>query len=149
MAQSQATTVDEYLAELPEDRRAVVAAVRSLVLKNLPPGYREGMNWGMIAYEVPLERYPKTYNKQPLNYAALAAQKNHFALYLNCCEDGSSGEATLRAEFQKVGKKLDMGRSCLRFKKLDDLALDAIGRVIAGTPVDAFIARYEASRKKG
>jgi Domain of unknown function (DU1801) len=149
MAKSQATTVEEYLAELPEDRRDVVAAVRALVLENLPPGYREGMNWGMIAYEVPLERYPNTYNKQPLSYATLAAQKNHFALYLNCCEGGSSREATLRAEFQKVGKELDMGKSCLRFKKVDDLALDAIGRVIAETPVDEYIARYEASRKKG
>jgi len=88
MAQSKATTVEEYLAELPEDRRAVIAAVRAVVQRNLPEGYREGINWGMIAYEVPLERYPNTYNKEPLGYACLAAQKNHCALYLNCVDAG-------------------------------------------------------------
>ena len=107
-----------------------------------------GMNWGMIAYVVPLERYPNTYNKQPLNCAALAAQKNHFALYLNWIDAGSDRGEKLRAEFARAGKTLDMGKSCIRFKTLDDLALDAIGRVIAETPVDALIARYEASRKK-
>jgi hypothetical protein len=145
---SKATTVEEYIAELPEDRRAVVTTVRSVIQNNLPKGYRETMNWGMISYEVPLERYPKTYNKQPLAFAALAAQKNHFAVYLNCCEAGSDREERLRAEFAKAGKKLDMGKSCIRFKAIDDLALDVIGREIAETPVDAFIARYEASRKK-
>jgi hypothetical protein len=146
MARSKAATVDEYLAELPEDRRAVVSAVRDLVLANLPDGYRGAMNWGMISYEVPLERYPKTYNKQPLCFVALAAQKNHYALYLNCLYAGSDGEGSLRAEFERAGKKLDMGRSCVWFKAIDDLALDAIARVIAGTPVDAYIARFEASR---
>jgi hypothetical protein len=149
MARSTAATVEAYLAELPEDRRAVVSTVRDLVLANLPEGYREAMNWGMIAYEVPLERYPKTYNKQPLSYAALAAQKAYYALYLNCIDVGSEREERLRSEFEEAGKKLDMGKSCVRFKSVDDLALKAIGRVIAGTPVDEFIARYEASRKGG
>jgi hypothetical protein len=149
MARSQATSIDEYLAELPEERRAVIAAVRGAILKNLPQGYREGINWGMIAYEVPLERYPDTYNKQPLGYVCLAAQKNYYALYLNAIDAGSEREGSLRAEFAKAGKKLDMGKSCIRFKALDDLNLDAIGRVIAETPVETLIARYEASRKKG
>ena len=147
MVKSKAITVEEYLAELPEARRAVVATIRDLVRANLPDGYREAMNWGMIAYEVPLERYPKTYNKQPLCYAALAAQKAHHSLYLNSIDAGSTGEDWLRAEFEKAGKRLDMGKSCVRFKAVDDLALEAIGRVIAGTRVDEFIAQYEASRK--
>ena len=146
MARSGAATVDDYLAELPEDRRAVVSAVRDLVRANLPDGYREAMNWGMIAYEVPPERYPKTYNRQPLSYAALSAQKGHYALYLNCITAGSAREDRIRSEFAEAGKRLDMGKSCVRFKAIDDLALDAIGRVIAGTTVDQFIAQYEESR---
>src|SRR4029078_6325705 len=89
MARSTASTVDEYLASLPEERRAVISAVREVVLRNLPAGYQETMNWGAISYEVPLERYPTTYNGQPLSFAALAAQKNHYALYLMCVHEGS------------------------------------------------------------
>ena len=84
--------------------------------KNLPEGYHETMNCGMIAYEVPLEQYPRTYNKQPLSYVGLASQKNYFAIYLNCIEAGSDRQERLRAEFAKAGKKLDMGKSCIRFK---------------------------------
>jgi len=143
---SSAMTVEDYLAELPEDRRAVVAAVREVIVENLPKGYRESMNWGMISYEVPLERYPTTYNGQPLAYAALAAQKNFFALYLMCVYGDAAREKWLADEFKKAGKKLGMGKSCLRFKKLEDLPLAAIGRLIAGVPVDEFIKRYEAAR---
>jgi uncharacterized protein YdhG (YjbR/CyaY superfamily) len=149
MARSEATTVEQYLAELPAERRVVVSAVRDVVRKSLPKGYAEVMNWGMISYEVPLERYPDTYNKKPLAYAGLAAQKNHFALYLNCVDAGSAREQRMRAEFEAAGKKLDMGKACIRFKALDDLDLDAVARVIAETPVDTFIDRYEASRTKG
>ncbi|HEX7182659.1 MAG TPA: DUF1801 domain-containing protein [Thermoanaerobaculia bacterium] len=148
MATSKATTVDGYLEELPEDRREVVSAVRQVILRNLPAGYRESMNWGMISYEIPLERYPETYNGQPLGYAALAAQKSHYALYLTCVYQDPEQESRLREEFRKAGKKLDMGKSCLRFKKLDDLPLDVIGKVIASNPPEAFIASYEASRKR-
>lgn len=147
MAKSTAATVEEYLATLPEDRRNVIASMRALVRAHLPEGYREGMNWGMIVYEVPLERYPKTYNKQPLCYVALAAQKAHYALYLNCIDAGSAREQRLREEFERAGKTLDMGKACIRFKATTDLALDALGRVIAETPVDAFIARYEMARR--
>ena len=148
MVQSAAATVDEYLAELPEERRAVVAAVRDLVLRHLPTGYRETMGFGMICYGIPLSEYPDTYNKQPLCYAALAAQKRHYALYLmNVYQDGDE-ERRLRDAFAASGLKFDMGKSCLRFKRLDDLALDAVGATIASTPPAAFIARYEASRRK-
>jgi hypothetical protein len=148
MASSKAGTVEEYLQELPEERRAVVSAVRDVVLRNLPQGYREGMGFGMIGYVVPLEDYPDTYNRQPLAYAALAAQKNYYALYLNCVYQDPAQEQRLRDEFAKAGKKLDMGKSCLRFKKLDDLPLDAIGTLIAGTPPAAFIAQYERAREQ-
>jgi hypothetical protein len=148
MVRSRAATVEEYLEELPADRRAVVAAVRDVVVRNLPAGYREGMNWGMIAYEVPLERYPNTYNGQPLLYAALAAQKNYFALYLMAAYESTKQGIRLREEFKKAGKKLDMGKSCLRFKKLDDLPLDVIGRAIAATPPEALIAACEAARRR-
>jgi hypothetical protein len=147
MASSKAATVEEYLRELPEERRAVIAAVRDVVLRNLPDGYTETMAFGMIGYGIPLERYPDTYNKQPLSYAALAAQKNYYALYLMTpYVDGQ--EQQLRDAFAAAGKKLDMGKSCVRFKTLDDLPLDVIGRVIAATPPDDFIARYEAARAK-
>lgn len=145
MASSKADTVDAYLAELPEDRRAVVSAVRDMVVRNLPEGYRETMAYGMIGYGIPLERYPHTYNKQPLSYAAIAAQKNYYALYLMGTYTGEQEQA-VRDAFAAAGKKLDMGKSCIRFKKLDDLPLDALGRIIAATPPEAYIARYEAAR---
>jgi Domain of unknown function (DU1801) len=146
MARSHAATVEEYLDSLPEDRRAVVAAVREVILKNLPAGYQETMNWGMISYEIPLERYPKTYNKQPLSYAALAAQKNYFVLHLMAVYGSPEQAAWFREEFRKAGKKLDMGKACVRFRKLDDLPLEVIGQVIARTPPEMYIAYYEATR---
>ena len=148
MAKSGATTVEDYLGELPDERRAVVAAVRDVVRRHLPEGYHETMNWGMISYEVPLERYSGTYNGQPLNYAALAAQKNYYALYLPGVYQSPEQEAWLREEFARVHKRLDMGKSCLRFKRLADLPLDVIGRVVASTSPEQFIARHEASRQR-
>ena len=148
MVQSAAATVDEYLAELPEDRRAVVAAARDLVLRHLPAGYTETMGFGMICYGIPLSTYPDTYNGQPLCYAALAAQKRHYALYLmNVYQDGDQ-ERQLREAFAARGLKLDMGKSCLRFRRLEDLALDAVGAAIASTPPPVFITQYEASRRR-
>jgi len=148
MASSKAATVEQYLRELPEERRAVVSAVRDVVLRNLPAGYRESMAFGMIGYGVPLQDYPDTYNGQPLAYAALAAQKNYYALYLTTPYMDPAQEQWLRDEFKKAGKKLDMGKSCLIFKKLDDLPLDVIGKVIASTPPGEFIALYENARKQ-
>jgi len=148
MVQSAATTVAGYLTELPKEKREVLAAVRKVIQKHLPRGYREAMAWGMIAYAIPLERYPATYNGQPLCYAALAAQKNYFALYLTCAY-GDPGEAQkLRDGFRKAGKKLDMGKSCVRFRRLEDLPLDVIGDVIASTSPEAYITRYEGARAK-
>ena len=148
MASSKATTVDQYLAELPAERREVVAKMRDVVRRNLPKGYVETMSWGMISYELPLERYPNTYNRQPLVYVALAAQKNYNALYLTSTNLSTAERKEFADAFKRAGKKLDMGKSCLRFKNLDDLPLDAVGRAIASTPPEKFIAQYEAGRAK-
>lgn len=146
MAKSQATTVEAYLAELPEDRRAVIAPLRDLIVRHLSPGYVETMNWGMICYEVPLERYAGTSNGQPLGYVALAAQKNAYSLYLMSLCEGSAREQTLRDAFREAGRKLDFGKSCVRFKRLEDLPLEALAALIASTPVDTFVAEHEATR---
>jgi hypothetical protein len=148
MVSSKAISVDDYLAELPPERRSVVASVRDLVRRNLPEGYQETMNWGMISYEIPLERYPHTHNKQPLSYAALAAQKNFYTLYLNSVYQDGERKKWLEREFTKAGKKLDMGKSCLHFKRLEDLPLDVIAQAIGSTPPRKFIEQYEASRTR-
>lgn len=147
MSKSDASSVSEYLQELPAERRAVVSAVRDLVLRHLPEGYREMMGWGMITYGVPLERYPNTYNGAPLCYAALAAQKRHYALYLMGAYADPGQTAFLKDAFAKAGKKLDMGKSCVRFRKLEDLPLDALAEVIASTPPERMIEIHEASRR--
>ena len=148
MVTSKAATVPDYLAGLPAERRKAISAVRAVIRKNLPKGYKEAMGYGMICYSVPLARYPDTYNGQPLCYAALAAQKQYNAVYLmNVYGDAAEARA-FKAAFKKAGKKLDMGKSCVRFKTADDLALDAVGHAIAATPVKAFIERYERARKK-
>ncbi|MBI9051667.1 MAG: DUF1801 domain-containing protein [Anaerolineaceae bacterium] len=146
MVSSTANTVSAYLAQLPPERRQVVSAVRDVVLANLPDGYEEVLNWGMITYEVPLSRYPKTYNKKPLMYAALAAQKNHYALYLSAVYQDAARRYEFQEGFQAAGKKLDMGKSCVRFRKLENLPLDVVAKVIADVPVDRFIAEYEEAR---
>lgn len=149
MASSKAATVADYLAELPADRRAEIERVRNLINSVLPDGYREGMGYGMIGWVIPLERYPDTYNKQPLAYAALAAQKNSNSLYLNCVYASKERSERLKAAFAAAGKKLDMGKSCIRFKKADDLALDAIAEEIASTTPDEYIRIYEEVRTSG
>ena len=148
MATSKATTVEDYIAELPEERARVVSALRKVVRKKLPKGYRESMEFGMIGYGIPLERYPDTYNGRPLSYAAIAAQKNHYAIYLMGVYGFPERERALRDAFAKAGRKLDMGKSCVRFKSLDDIPLDAIGEAIAQVSPEALIEHYEATRRK-
>ncbi len=143
---SEATTVDDYLAELPAERRSALAAVRNTILENLPDGYEEGMNWGMIAYQVPLERYPDTYNGQPLMLAALASQKNHMAVYLSAVYSDEASRERFEEAYRATGKRFDVGKSCVRFRRLDDLPLDVIGDAVAALPVDRFIEVYEAGR---
>ena len=148
MVKSKAQTVKEYLDELPADRREEIAKVRSVVRKSLPKGYRESMGWGVICYEIPLERYPDTYNKKPLGYAGLAAQKNFNTLYLMGAYGDPKQRKRLEDAFRKTGKKMDMGKSCLHFRSADDLPLHVIGEIIAGMPPEKMIEMYEAARPK-
>ncbi len=145
--QSKAKTVAAYLKELPADRREAISAVRKVILENLPKGYQEAMLWGMITYAIPLKTYPNTYNKQPLCYAALASQKNHMAVYLMNVYGHKPTEKWFRQSFKAAGKRLDMGKSCVRFRKLEDLPLDVIGEAVSRTPAEAYIRFYEKSRK--
>jgi hypothetical protein len=144
MASSSATTVTKYLASLPADRRAVIAAVRDLVNANLPDGYVEGMQYGMIGWYVPLSVYPDTYNGQPLGVAALAAQKHYNALYLMAVYGDPHTAQWFEKAFAAAGKKLDMGKSCVRFKTVEALPLDVIAETIRMIPVDQFLAKYES-----
>lgn len=147
--QSKATTVPKYLAELPAERRAIVEAVRQTVLRSLDPAYEEGMQYGMIGYYVPHRVYPPGYHcdpKQPLPFVCLAAQKNYFSLYLGCVYGTEDGEAWFREAWAKSGKKLDMGKSCLRFRKLDDLALDVVAEAIRRVPAEQYVRQYENLR---
>lgn len=155
MVSSKASTVKEYLAGLPADRRETIEAVRQVILANMDQDLEEGMQYGMIGYYVPHRLYPPGYHvdpRQPLGYAALASQKNYYSLYLGglyCgCGLGSKertpdGKWFLDA-WAKTGKKLDMGKSCVRFKTLDDLPLDVIGNAFSRISVKKYIERYEA-----
>jgi hypothetical protein len=154
MVQSKATTVKDYLAELPEDRRAAIQAVREVILENLDDEFEEGMQYGMIGYYVPHSVYPPGYHcdpRQPLGFACLASQKNHLALYLMCVYGDQNQRTWFEAEWKKAGKKLDMGKSCVRFKKLDDLALDVLGKAIRQVTARKYIEICEralSSRQK-
>jgi hypothetical protein len=144
--QSKAKTVAQYLAGLPPDRRAALSAVRKAILDNLDRGFEEGIGYGMISYHVPHSLYPPGYHcnpKMPLPFAALASQKNYMSLYLMSAYGQGSEEAWLRARFAAAGKKLDMGKSCIRFKKLEDLPLDVIGAAIRRVRAREYVAHYE------
>ena len=149
MVSSKATTVADYLAELPPERRAEIDALRNLINEALPAGYVERMNWGMISWEVPLELSGPTYNGQPLAYAALAAQKNANSLYLNCAYASADKTERLKAAAAAEGNKLDMGKSCIRFKRADQLPLDLIRAEIASTSPQEFVRIYEQARASG
>ena len=146
MAKSEAQTVDQYLSELPPDRREAISAVRAVISDHLPEGYQETMEFGMIAYVVPLDRYPVTYNRRPLQYVALASQKNYMSVYLMNIYGDEQAERWSIERYEASGKKLDMGKSCVRFKSLQHLPIGLIGEAVARTTVDEFIERYEASR---
>jgi len=143
---SDATSVTEYLATLPPERRDAIKEVRGEILAKLPEGFVETMNWGMISYEVPLERYPDTYNGKPLMYAALASQKNHMAVYLTGVYTNDTTRDAFLDAYRASGKKLDMGKSCVRFTKLENLPVELIGDAIASMSVDEFIDAYEKGR---
>lgn len=143
--QSGAATVEEYLASLPEDRREIVSKVRDAINARLPEGYEEGMQYGMIGWYVPHSVFPSGYHcdpKQPLPFAGLASQKNHIGVYLFCLYVNEEHLAWFREAYAQTGKRLDMGKSCLRFKKLEDFALEVVVESIAKVSVDEFVAHY-------
>jgi hypothetical protein len=146
MVRSDATTPDEYLASLPDDRRAALSALRDVIRSHLPEGYEEGMQYGMIGWYVPLERYGDTYNGQPLGLAAIASQKGYMRLYLNSVYGDPGLERWFRDRWAESGKRLDMGKSCVRFRSLDDLPVELIGETIARSDLDAFVAQHVATR---
>jgi hypothetical protein len=144
----EATTIDEYLEGLPGERRQAIKAVRQIILKHLPKGYEECVQYGMIGYVVPLTEFPAGYlnrKTEPLPFACLASQKNYMSLYLMSVY--GDAESSFRKEYKDSGKKLDMGKSCVRFKNVDDLALDVIGREIAKWPMKKWIAMCETAWK--
>ena len=154
---SEVQDVEEYLASLPEDRREAITAIREVILKNLPKGYEEGIQWGMPSYFVPLSEYPSGYNcqpDQPLPFVGFASQKNHMAFYGFCIYIDEVLKDRFIEDWKKTGKKLDMGKSCMRFKKLEDVPLKVIGDAVKRVPMKKYIKQYEeqlqnsGSRKK-
>jgi hypothetical protein len=145
MVMSKAKTVAGYLRELDPERRKVISAVRKVVNASMPAGYREAITFGMIAWHVPLSDFPDTYNGQPLCYAGLSAQKHYNALYLMRVYGDPAQAAALKEGFRKLGKKLDMGKSCVRFKTIDDLPLDVIAEIIKSTPPSMMMKFHDAA----
>jgi hypothetical protein len=148
--QSKAKTVQEYLDQLPDHRREAISAVRDVMLKNLPKGFEEGMQYGMIGYFVPHSVYPDGYHcnpKEPLPYASLAAQKNYMSIYLMCIYGDEAHRDWFVEAWNKTGKKLDMGKSCVRFKKLEDVPLKVVGQAMKRVTVKKYIDFYEHATK--
>jgi hypothetical protein len=145
---SDAKTVPSYIKELPEDRQKAIKTVRKVLRDSLPKGYKEVMRWGMITYEVPLSKYPDTYNGEPLMYAALASQKRHMAVYLMGLYCDAKLNKKLIGAWKKRGTRLDMGKSCIRFSKIEQLELDLVGEAVAGIPVEQFIEIQKKLRTK-
>ena len=146
MASSNAKTVQEYLESLPMERRAIIESVRDVMLENMPEGIVEVMNWGMISYEIPLSTYPKTYNKKPLLYGALAAQKSHYAVYLSNLYMDEGRMDRLLSEYDRMGIKPNIGKSCVRFTKLEKLPLEVIGEMVGSMTLEDFVTLYEKMR---
>lgn len=144
----KAKTAEEYLKKVPADRRKAMETVRKVILKNLPKGYEESATYGMLSYCVPLKVVPKTYNGLPLCYAGLASQKNYMSVYLMGIYSHKGTEKWFRDGFAAAGKKLDCGKCCVRFKKLEDLPLEVIGQAVAKFPMKKWVKVYEDSRKK-
>ena len=148
MSAQAPSTVTALLAAQAASRRAELQKVLAVVRKNLPAGYEEAVIKGMVIWQVPLERYPDTYNGHALWYAALASQKNYLSLYLMNAYGDPALARRLREGFKAAGKRLDMGKSCVRFKAADDLALNVIGEVIASTPLERWVAVAKAARRR-
>ena len=146
--QSNAISVEAYLKELPKERETAISAVRDVINQHLPLGYEEAMNWGMISYQVPLSSFPDTYNGKPLMLAALASQKRHMAVYLTGIYMTEAKREAFETAYKDTDKRFDVGKSCVRFRVLDDLPLELIGEVVASIPIDEFIETYKDLRHK-
>lgn len=145
---SSAKTVDEYLAQVDPEKRELVSRVREVVNQSLPAGYEETMDYGMISWSVPIDRFPDTYNARPLMYAALAAQKRYVSLYLMCTYSSDEKRHRFEERLRASGSKAGLGKSCVTFKRIDDLPLDLVAETIASTPIDEFVADYVAATSK-
>ena len=148
---SGAKTVAEYLDSLPEDRRAALTKVRSVIKKHLPKGFVEQIQYGMIGYVVPHSAYPAGYHvnpKEPLGFAGLGSQKNYMSLYMMTAYGWPGMAEWLKTEFAARGKKLNMGKSCIRFKKIEDLPLDVIGEAFGKVSMEAYIEHSTATMKR-
>ncbi|MAY73636.1 MAG: hypothetical protein CMJ31_02735 [Phycisphaerae bacterium] len=141
-------SIDAYLDSLAPDRREAIEAVRGVIRANLPEGYEEGIQYRMIGYYVPHRLYAPGYHcdpKQPLPFASLASQKNHMALYLFCTYASEDEASWFRDKWTSTGKPLDMGKGCVRFKRLVDVPLEVVGECVRRVPVATFIETYEAN----
>lgn len=136
------TTVAAYLAALPPDRRAICIAAQKFVRANIASDYAEFMSWGVINWGIPLEVFSNTYNGYPLCFVALGANKNSFSLHLLGAYFNPGAHEMLSSEFAKAGKRLDMGKGCLRFKSLDDLELKSVAKVIGSQTAKEYLAFY-------
>ncbi len=143
MPKAGATTVSNYLDQLPAERRKTMEVVRKLVNQSLPAGYEEGILFGMVAWYVPLSRFAKTYNGQPLSVACLAVQKDYTSLYLTGCYGDERARARLEAAYAKAKMKLNMGKSCLRFRSLDELLVPAVEEALGAVSPQALIDTHE------
>jgi len=145
---SDASTVDEYLADLPDGRAAAIGTVRDALTAVIDPGFDESMRWGMITYEVPLSIHPDTYNGQPLMFAALASQKRHMSLYLTTIYADEESRADFVGRAKDAGFRLDMGKSCIRFRRIEDLPLDLIAGELGRWDVPSFVEMAETARRR-
>jgi len=148
MVSSKATSVTQYLKEIPDSQKTELKKVRKVIKDNLGKGFNECINWGMITYEVPLSTYPDTYNKKPLMFTALAAQKNNISLYMMCIYQSPEFMDQVKKAYEDIGKKPNIGKSCIRFKKAEDIPLKVIGKIIKKVSLKKFIDFYEQAKNK-
>lgn len=142
------TSVKGYIESLSKERQQIISVVRKSILSVLPKGYEETLNWGMISYEVPLTICPNTYNKKPLMYAALASQKNYCSLYLTPIYMSEENRINFEQDFALSGKKLQAGKSCVRFTQLEQLPLSVIEKYIAKYSVNEFVEYVQNLKNK-
>ena len=148
MVYSTAESIEQYISELPEPRNTEITQLLGLIRENLPDGFDEAMAWGMIVFQVPMEISGPTYNKQPLMAVALASQKNHISFYLTSIYASKELTNEFHNRWQKSGKKLDMGKSCVRFRSLDQADLETLGWAVSLLNPKEFTQMYLKARER-